>query len=534
MSVTIDHPTLKGAIDKLTTLANSIDSQRSALTSGTPISLPSLSEGTLGQTSAWLRDQEPMLQGLHDIALLLTEKGATVASFVVGSATTDIKKLLGETLADKAEMGNPNFPEDQAKYLEIFQRWEYDPGTMSSFQTALGPEGTLRTLSMWAEAPADRATGDAPNETQTDLVEAMKQSLVSANQPGGFTDTQSVDFAHGLVAAATIDSEDYYGRGPYNPSGALNYLLYDSTFNDKFIGTVAADLDQYERQDNDGHSGLWSNRPDQGVAFGDYMDYGHHDPYSGNMDPMTGLMTAMSHNPAVALDFFADDDAGDGETPRSEYYIKDRNWDRDDYNGISQVLDAATTDESIINGSPEDQQKAAMLASQTVHYFSERDNKDDLPEILHRFPEDGASEDLAHILSTYMPSVQTGMDQQLNEGDGPDAGSFPIDSLGGRDTAPMPVFYEDGLKNFMLMSTATDQGLGELNAGINDWRGENLGALADTYQAAYEHADGTTDNSDVLSVTDAKEALENGIKSDARLQGFLLGTMGEDEIHDAA
>jgi len=84
------------------------------------------------------------------------------------------------------------------------------------------------------------------------------------------------------------------------------------------------------------------------------------------------------------------------------------------------------------------------------------------------------------------------------------------------------------------MSTSTDQGLGELNAGINDWRGENLGALADSYKAAYDHADGGTANTDVLSVTDAKEALEDGIKADARLQGFLLGTMGEDQIHDAA
>jgi hypothetical protein len=42
MSVKIDHASLRGAIDKLSTLANSIESQRNAVTSGTPISLPPL------------------------------------------------------------------------------------------------------------------------------------------------------------------------------------------------------------------------------------------------------------------------------------------------------------------------------------------------------------------------------------------------------------------------------------------------------------------------------------------------------------
>ena len=359
MSVTIDHTTLKGAIDKLTTLASSVDSQRSVVSNGTPISLPSLSDGTLGQTSAWLRDQEPMLQGLHDIALLLSEKGSTVASFFVGTETADIKQLLGETLAEKADQGNPYDEDASKKYLELLQRWDTDPATMAAFQNKLGPEGTLRTLSMWAQT----STGQQPNETQTALVEAMKRSLVTANEEGGFDDAESEAFAHGLVDAATVPGDDLYGRGPYNPSGALNYLLYDSTFNDKFIGTVAEDLDQYERQDNDGASGLWGNRPVQGVEFGNYMDYGHHDPYAGNMDPMTGLMSPMSHNPSVALDFFSNDDKGEDESSRAKYYIQERTWDNDAYNGITQVLDAATTDESLINGTAEDQNRAATLAS---------------------------------------------------------------------------------------------------------------------------------------------------------------------------
>lgn len=514
MSVKIDHAALARAISALSSLASSIDTERARVANGTPVATPSMS--TLAPHAAWMRDQEPYLQGLHDIAVLLATHGATVSSFTVGTGMSDIKTMLGETLADNVDKGNPNDPEASAAYLALFQRWQFDPATMASFQNTLGPENTLRTLSAWADRPVDLPTGQQVSKDQQALVAAMRQSLVTANEPGGFSDAESVAFAHGLVKAATIPADDYYGRGPYNPSGALNYLLYDQKFNDPFIRTMADDLDQYERQDNDGHSGLWSNRPDQDVSFDDYMNWGTTDPYSGNADPMTGLMSAMSHNPSVALDFFADDDAGKGETPRAEYYIKDRNWDRDDYQGISQVLDAASTDPSVTQGSPEHQTAAAKLASQTVEYFSERDNKDDLPEILHRFPENGASENFAHILATYMPGVDRGIDDtgDIRE---PGAGPQRFDAFHG-NLANVPVFDRDGLKNFVLMSTATDQGLAEVTNGINHWRGENLGALADDMAA---HPDGS------------QSALRDGIQDDARLQGFLLSTMGEDKIHDA-
>jgi hypothetical protein len=90
MSVKIDHAVLAGAIEKLSTLASSIDSQRNRVDSGTPVPTPSM--GRLAPHSAWLRDQGPYLQGLHDIALLLaTEGGTTTATFSVGTDIDDIK-----------------------------------------------------------------------------------------------------------------------------------------------------------------------------------------------------------------------------------------------------------------------------------------------------------------------------------------------------------------------------------------------------------------------------------------------------------
>lgn len=502
MSVKIDHVALKGAIDTLSSLAGRVETQRNLVQNGTPVATPSL--GTLAPHVAWMKDQAPYLQGLHDIALLLATEGGSTASFTVGTDVKDIKKMLGETLADQAGKGNPNFPEDQEKYAELFERWQFDPATMAAFQNKLGPEGTLRTLSMWADSPADQPNGEPPSDTQAALVAAMRRSLVTANEAGGFTQAESESFAHGLVDAATVDPESYYGRGPYNPSGALNYLLYDQKFNDTFITTVADDLDQYERQDNDGASGLWGNRPDQDVRFSDYMDWGTDATYN-NADPMTGVMSALSHNPEAALNWFQNDDNGEGESTRAEYYIRERNWDSDAYKGITQVLDAATTDDALLNGTAQEQHDAAELASATVEFLSRRDNADDLPEIMNRFPDNGSAENLSHILGTYMNGVVPGLDNT----------DADIGAYGNR-----PAFDNESLKKVSLAAMATDQGLAELTHGMNNYRALHLGGLADNLAA-----NDTDDN---------RSLLKSGIQDDARLQGFFLNAQGDDKIHDAA
>lgn len=509
MQVKIDYKALQGAIGKLDTLAGAIDSERRAACQGTPIALPTLSDGTLGRTAAWLRDQKPMLDGLHDIALLLADKGATVASFTVGNSVKDIKALLGTTLADKAHDVHffPGQDESAAKaYLAVFQKWSHDPATMAAFQGALGPEGSLRVLNQWAETPV----GAQVTDTQRAFVEAMKASLQAATGPGGFSDEEARAFAHGLVAEATRDPEDLVGRGAYNPSGALAYLLRDGHFSDAFIGTALDDLDQYERQDHGGAAKLWGGRPDNGVDFAQFMPWGDGSPYD-NLDPVASAMSAVAHNPSVALGFFSNDD---GKPPRAEYYIKERNWDQDCFDGISAALDAATTDPSLLHGSAQQQHDAAVLASKTVEYFAQRKYADDIPGMLARWPDNGAAEDLGHILSTYMAGVDRGLDNSDTVTPGV-ASSVWSDTFRAH-LSNVPLFDQDSLKKFLLIGTATDQGLAEVTHGMNQYRGQVLGALADGM-------DGHVD----------KDALRGAIERDARLQGFLLNTLGDDKVHDA-
>ena len=165
---------------------------------------------------------------------------------------------------------------------------------------------------------------------------------------------------------------------------------------------MSSELDKYERVDNNGAPGLWGNRPEQGVMFDQFMPYDSGANRYGNLDPMISVMSALKNDPEAALDFFSDDSHTAGIPTRSYYYLHDRNWDGDGYNAISDVLDVATTNGELISDPTSDEATAAaLLASRTVDYLSERDNIDDLAEKLD-WPGNGASENFAHIMSTYM------------------------------------------------------------------------------------------------------------------------------------
>ena len=498
-SVTIDHNKLDSAITKVSTLSSAVDRHRNNVLFKSPVDHPELS--ALSSVPTWLDGEKPMLQGLRDIAYLLATESNPVVTFDVGSSLHDVEELLGKTLADKARSTSPYDEEGAERFVEILGRWSSDPQVMSEMFGTLGPEETLAVTSTWATEIDNHVSTD-PTEQQRNVLRFLKNGLQSATQDGGWSDYESGQFAEGLVEAATGDPEDTMrDRINYNPAGALTYLLYDGRFSDAFVETMADELDEYERQDNEGASGLWGSRPENGVDFGLYMDWGTDVGGLGNLDPMTGLMSAMSHNPKVALDFFSDED---GDPPRSQYYIKERNWNGDNYNGVLAALDAATTDDDILDGSEDDQHRAATLASATVEYLSERGNADDLPEILSRFPEQGAAEDLSHILGTYMNGVVPGLDNT-------DSG---IDAYGNR-----PAFDRESLEKVSLMAMSTDRGLAELTNGMNNYRALHLGMLADNL-AENDTADNRT-------------LLRDGIQMDARLQGFFLNTLGDDEIRDA-
>ncbi|MEO7351603.1 MAG: hypothetical protein ABIR34_06670, partial [Marmoricola sp.] len=98
-SVSIDISSLTAAQKSVTELAGLIDSRRAAVTSGTPISLPSLQDGSaLAATAAWLTEQAPQLQTVIDLATLLDTEGTGSATYEGSGAFSAAETLLGQEL----------------------------------------------------------------------------------------------------------------------------------------------------------------------------------------------------------------------------------------------------------------------------------------------------------------------------------------------------------------------------------------------------------------------------------------------------
>jgi len=514
-SVEIDHAKLTTAVDKLQTLRTSLDTQKQNALNGTPIALPALSAPAFTQKLQWLEDQEPMLRGLADIAFLLDSDGDGTSNFDVGDTTADVKTLLGQTMAEQARRVSPHDEEFSDRFLTIMESWSEDGTVTTEFLDTLGPEGALQVTSQWGQEK-DNHVSTEPTDTQRRLLELMQTSLETASNH--WSDAEASTFAEGMVEAATVDPDEIYGRGAYNPSGALSYLLYDGRFGDAFLTSMGDGLDAYERVDNSGASGLWGNRPDMGIDFSQYLPWGAASGYR-NLDPMTSLMSSLENSPAVALDFFSGGEDVDGVS-RSEYYIKERNWDQDAYESLTGALDVATTNSDLISDpNSATARQAAQLASETVHYLSGRENYDEIADMITRSPDNGASESLAHIMSTYMVGVDAALNANQGGSNDPGVSNVYMDAFNAK-VGNAPLFDEDSLQKFSLLAMASDDGFAQVRTGLTEYRAEKLGALAD---AVDQHDNHSTRNQ-----------LQTGITQDGAMEGFFINTLGDDRIAEGA
>jgi len=515
-SVEIDIEKIKSAITAATGLSSSIDSQRHLVMNASPISLPTLNDTGVGRASKWIDDNIDELNTRRDLAILLdTDDTGHVTYQIPVDNLTGTKDLLGETLAERAGEVMPQRPEDYNKFSALLANWVDDPAVMESMYTTLGPDGTLAVLSTAAQDPQGYGL---KHDDQQKLLDLLRDGLETATTDPTFPDTT---FAQGLVDEATRDPNELYQNSDfigYNPSGALAFLLSDGTFDRPFLETVADGLDDYERVQMDGARHLWGYRPDNGANFTNFVDWGFE-----NLDPMTGLMSAMENDPELALDFFSDNDdpdkPGEGINSRAYYYIHERNWDQDGYQAITGVIDAAATDPAnIADPESQDAQNAARLASKFVDYLSTRDNIDSIAEKI-TWPGNESSENVAHLLTTYM----AGVDHALTPGaDGDvDPGVFQLTSDAQQGVLPnMPLFDRDSLQKVALLGLVSDDGFAQMRTGLNEYRADNLGLIADQLAA---DPDAST----------MQTTLTTALGADARLEGFFVRTLQDDHIGDA-
>lgn len=279
-------------------------------------------------------------------------------------------------------------------------------------------------------------------------------------------------FAGGLVDYISNPIQGPSENIAYMPDPyALSYLLDGSSFSTAFLGEFGNRLDAWEPGwvGSDGGWGPWGGQ-------GAFRLFDTNNPSA--YDPACAYMEALGRNEDAAFQFFTGTGSQhasgyldeDQAWARQQYWIQDRSWGHDGFNGITAALDAATTGPSIL-ADPERKRDAAALFSVMVELFSKRADGKSSDGEAHGFAsaDDNillggmsleASHHLLHAMGVYMPAVDHWVN--VTDGNPPNldwdnrTADIRRSDLGSLDH--MPRLHTDYLRRLMQAVASSDGG----------------------------------------------------------------------------
>jgi len=344
---------------------------------------------------------------------------------------------------------------------------------------------------------------DAQNEWYASLLNGMSTTVATATRNTGDLALPS-DYAQGWMDTikAEVPTSPYYdgGDGQVDRANALTVLLNTGRYGDDFLGDIAEQMYDYEREVGDERGKVWGPKGSDisnqygGVYDADGVRF---------TDPMTGLMSALSHNPGVAADFFNPDSGGAQATDRAKYLIQERTWTADDFDSIAAALDSAATTYHSVDVSVYQQSQSAWIASATVRYLGQRDGG------WHdRVLGDAGKDSLAHLFSSYLSDVDR-VASGADDGDPPSTSS-PA------PTAP----WEEG------RAVGADFALDDLNKVLGEVLTDD-GALAELADASARFNAARINSAVGAWNADAGDAsfTSGAVQTSAALNGYLLGNL---------
>ncbi len=176
--VRLDSAALRVTLRQVTSLADTIDAQRTRVTVGTPVSLPSLRDaGEAAETAAWLRDQGPGLQDLLDLATLLETTGAAASYVGTGTFAEARTRVPGE-IVNALEGLDPDDPDSRAALVtmeDLLGRYADDPDIGPEIVDELGGTGLVHVFDSFAVTPP-------PDDASPDQVHAWWSALGPTQQ----------------------------------------------------------------------------------------------------------------------------------------------------------------------------------------------------------------------------------------------------------------------------------------------------------------------------------------------------------------
>jgi hypothetical protein len=264
--VRLDSAGLQAALRLVTSLADRVDAERARVTTGTPVSLPSLRDGAAAaRSAAWLREQGPGLQDLLDLATVLETTGAG-ASYVGTGTFAEAKDRVPGAIVNALEGLDPDDPASRAALVtmeDLLGRYADDPEVGSSIVEELGGTGLVHVFDSLAVTPPSEdaspeqvhAWWSALAPTQQ-LAVALLQSRVIGNRDGvaawGRDLANRTELPRLRERLQNELDEATSGQHPYEPYGGGYYIepAQAQELRDKLAGldSVQQTLDRGGRQ----------------------------------------------------------------------------------------------------------------------------------------------------------------------------------------------------------------------------------------------------------------------------------------------
>lgn len=234
----------------------------------------------------------------------------------------------------------------------------------------------------------------------------------------------------------------------------------------------------------------------------------------GALDPMTGFMDALGHNPAASTEFLSSESEVNGEkVDHLDYLMKDRHWPEgagftgdsknpSGYNNLGHALESATTghpyDTSPSADTPAHNTAQARLMEEVVHSVSQDS------ELAH----DGMQDSLGRMAGEYMPDIHQSL---TNDRSGNRDQFYPIGGTAAN-------LSEQDTSRFLMTVGKDPDGYAAINLAESAYTSN----LIDYHLQHPEAFDGSTDT-----------ALREIARSSGEVQGSIAIGRRESDIGDA-
>ncbi len=491
-SVSIDIDALSAAHSSMTELASRIDSQRHRASSGCPVGLSSLADGSpVARAADWLTEQGPHIQTVLDLARLLDTEGAGSVTYDGSGDFDDTETMLGEEMADRLGDIEINDIGDRERYQELADligRYQDNETVNTSMLRDLGPEGVTDAINRLAAMTASPPTNgywqgltppdnpadeqEALGNLQTSMAAALTGMLGKATNNGWFDEDEQEDWGGKLgeqVLASTI-------------------LLRSADKNNILLGgdltrSLGHELMEWEHGDQTMSDSLTN----PASMFGNEV------LADDNANPMLQFVRAADNGPDQAQGVMSDHEL-------AAYLLNGRLTD-ETTSGMESILRQSTVDSAMdpTNGRS---RRAADISSWVIEHAA----GSDLP---------GAyDEELGGILGTYMPDVYRIVD-----------GSDPRQVIG--DVPPFEMDVEKGDLTSVLQHISGNDTARSIVGGSST----RLNQLLLDHGAAVS-LEGRAGGDDGFNPDTPGDPLVDSIATSSALRGYLEDQFVEGRVQD--